>query len=300
MKTLKGYIRLARPVNALICGLAVVCGGIIGDKPFTRLGEIASLISSYPGVTVSPWVFRTLSAAVSASLILAAGNAFNDVSDLHCDRINTPNRPLPSGLMTPAAATVYALFLALTGLSTALPLGIPGVTLALFAVVLLFAYDTKLKGIPLMGNVSVALLGGLAFVYGGIAGNAVGRSLIPALFALLFHLGRELVKDAADVRGDKASGIRTAATVWGKAATCKLASVVFITLAVITAVPFATGYFGIVYLIIVVLGVWPVLLFTAIVPRINVRENNLRTSAVLLKLAMPVGILAILAGFQGY
>lgn len=300
MKTLKGYIRLARPVNALICGLAVVCGGIIGDKPLARLGEIASLISSYPGAPVSPWVFRTLSAAVSASLILAAGNAFNDVSDLHCDRINAPNRPLPSGLMTPAAATMYALLLALTGLSTALPLGIPGVTLALLAVVLLFAYDTKLKGVPLMGNVSVALLGGLAFVYGGIAGNAVGRSLIPALFALLFHLGRELVKDAADVRGDEASGIRTTATVWGKAATCKLASAVFIMLAVITAVPFATGYFGIVYLIIVVVGVWPVLLFAAIVPRTNLLENNLRNCAVLLKLAMPVGILAILAGFQGY
>lgn len=294
MSNFKGFLHLVRPVNTLLCALTVVCGSIIAGSPlnyiyilFTRFSDLES------------WAIRTFAAALSASFILAAGNAFNDVCDLSSDSINTPNRSLPSGMVTQRSATVFAGILAVIGTGFSFPLGAAGIVVALCAVLLLFVYDIKLKGVPLVGNIVVASLGGLAFIYGGIAGNAVQRSLIPAVFAMLFHLGREIVKDAADIDGDSRTGIKTAATVWGVSAAAKIASVILIALSIIVTVPFIVGYFSFGYMILIAIGVWPVLFYaTDTILRYRSHKSLCRVSF-LLKAAMPAGILAVLVGFQG-
>ena len=296
MAALKGFIALTRPVNMLICGLSVICGAIIGDRPVTLFIE---LLTS-PGRGSPPaWVFRTGAAALSASLILAAGNVLNDICDVSSDSINAPKRPIPSGQVTVRKAYYFFGILAVAGFIFAVPLGIPGIAVALTAFSLLVIYDIKLKGVPLAGNIVVAGLGGLAFIYGGIAGNCIGEALIPASFAMLFHLGREILKDAADIRGDKIAGIKTTATVWGVAAACRLASCVLILLAVVVALPSLTGRFGVVYTIYIALGVCPVLLYAAASSLTNQSESNLRRVSMILKVDMPLGIIAVLAGFQG-
>ncbi len=212
MRAFVGLVRLMRPVNALICGASVIAGGTLGGKPLTRLGELAAALFSPGWWNLTEWQWRTILAAFSASLILAAGNVFNDVRDVSCDRINAPERPLPSGMVSAGTATVFAACLAGIGILLAIPLGIPGFATAAYATILLIWYDMQLKRIPLAGNIAVAFLGGLAFFYGGIAGYAPGRALIPAIFSFLYHLGRELIKDGADYPGDAAANIRTAAT----------------------------------------------------------------------------------------
>ncbi|MCK4824074.1 UbiA family prenyltransferase, partial [bacterium] len=107
MKILKGLIQLARPTNTLICGLSVVCGSILGGAPLDRIRDFISFFYYQTNSNLQSWELRTLSGAVSASLILAAGNAFNDVRDLQSDRINTPHRPIPSGLITSFGATIF-------------------------------------------------------------------------------------------------------------------------------------------------------------------------------------------------
>ncbi len=282
----------------IICFLAVICGGVLGGYPADRLGIlISSLFTRSPDL--HSWEFRVLMAAISASLILAAGNAFNDVCDIATDRINAPQRPIPSGIVSPFAATVIAAFFAFAGLLLSTTLGPAGIAIALFAVLLLFIYDIKLKGIPLVGNATVALLGGLAFVYGGIAGNAAARSLLPAIYAVLFHLGRELIKDAADFEGDKAAGIATAATAWGVRPACRISSGVLMVLAAVVIMPFITGTFGGVYLAIITVGVLPVIVYSAFLPLRNHSAQTLSLLAVILKVDMPVGLIAVLAGFQG-
>ena len=298
MRTLKGFFLITRPVNVLICGLSVVCGGVICGKPFERFESFISYFFQ-SNLHFQSWELRTLSAAVSASMILAAGNVFNDICDRRCDSINSPHRPIPAGIITPFSAAIFALFLSLAGLSLSFKLGIPGIAVALCAITLLAAYDVKLKSIPLIGNITVAVLGGLAFIYGGIAGYSIKRAILPAIFAALFHLGRELVKDAADVRGDFSSGIHTAATAWGKETACMIAAAVLMVLTVITVSPFTFGYFGIVYFLVIALGVWPVLVYASISSLKNTSEKNLRRISQLLKIDMPAGIIAILVGFQG-
>ncbi len=298
MNTTRGFYRIIRPGNVLVCGLSVFAGGIIGGKPLDRtVGAALALLS---GEGLPSWFVRVMFAAVSASLVLAAGNVFNDVRDLRSDRVNTPGRPLPSGIITPRAATVYAVGLALAGILLALPLGLPGILVAASAVALLVLYDMRLKGVPLAGNILVALLGGLAFIYGGIAGEAVLPAFIPALFATLFHLGREIIKDAADLRGDSHSGVRTLATERGVRPTVYLASGVLLTLCAAAALPAACGRFGAGYLAVIALGVWPALAYSIAASIVHPTEATLRRVAFILKLDMPIGVLAVLAGFQGW
>ena len=292
----KGFIQLARPLNMLLCGFAVACGGLIAGKPLDLACDLCSgLMLPY----MPQWAIRTLTASVSASLILAAGNVFNDVCDLDCDLINTPDRPLPSKRVTSKTASVFAMILAITGIALSFQLGLPGVIVALAASILLFIYDIKLKRLPLIGNIVVAFLGGLAFMYGGIAGNAVYRSILPAVFAANFHLGRELVKDAVDIKGDRSAGIKTTASVWGVNTACRIAAVILTALTVIVAVPFFTGYFGPVYFTIIAFGVWPPLVYSVIVLSKKPSVKRLRLVSFVLKADMPVGILALLIGFQG-
>ncbi len=282
-------LSLTRPLNALICGLSVIAGAAVAGKPLNIL------LDPPPG-----WTLRTISAAVSAALILAAGNVFNDIRDIAADRINAPGRALPRGIVPPWTAAVFAAVLAFVGLAAALPLGAAGIGIAAAAVLLLAGYDYSLKGVPLAGNIAVALLGGLAVVYGGLAGNALPRAFIPAGFAVLLHLGREIVKDAADETGDRAAGITTLATTAGPRVARRTAAGVLFLLALAVYLPVAAGYFGAGYAGIASAGVVLPVMGATWMTLFSKAENGLIQASMLLKLAMPFGIVAVLAGFQGY
>ena len=292
-----GMIRITRPGNVLICAFAVFTGSLLGGKPFDLLGEAFGGI-----VTFGPpaWLPRALAAAVSAALILAAGNVHNDLLDHAADKVNVPGRPIPSGRVGRTTAWVLAAVLAAAGLAFSVPVGKAGIVTASAATGFLALYNSFLKRVPLAGNAVVALLGGLGFVYGGMASGAVREALIPAAFATLFHFGREIIKDAADVRGDTMSGIRTSATAWGVHTAVWIASFAFILLGIAVSLPYALGRFHIGYFLIVAAGIWPVIAWSAAISIIHPSEANLRKVAFVLKLVMSVGVFAVLAGFQGW
>ena len=73
----------------------------------------------------------------------------------------------------------------------------------------------------------VAFVGGVAFPYGALAAGGIGRSWIPALFAFLFHLGREMIKDIEDMAGDQIRRERTLPLAWGRAQAGMLAALVY-------------------------------------------------------------------------
>ena len=56
--------------------------------------------------------------------------------------------------------------------------------------------------VPILGNLIVSILTGLVFIYGGVAVNNPLAAIIPAIFAFLINLIREVVKDMQDVEGD--------------------------------------------------------------------------------------------------
>lgn len=291
------YIALMRPVNMVICALSVASAGILAGKPFDRI--VVFINALVRGDKLSMTAHVPL-AALSAALILAAGNVLNDVFDRETDRINSPERPVASGIVTQKHALIFSAILFIAGILLASAVGPLALSVAVMASIVLIVYDSRLKSVPLAGNASVAFLGGMAFVYGGIAGDCLKESLLPAFLAAFLHFGREIIKDAEDIEGDRAAGITTAATIWGPVVSCRIAAAALLILIPLTALPAALGRFGSEYLVILFLGVWPQILFSISLAFGKPSRRHLSISSRLLKFAMPAGILAVLVGYQGW
>ena len=220
-------LRLVRPANAVLSLFAVAVGGVlaVGAAAFApgRIGPLAL-------------------AMASAAFVGAAANALNDVYDVEIDRVNRPDRPVPSGGVSPETArTAWAVLSAAGVLSGAL-VSLALASIAAASVAVLWLYNAHLKGTPGPGNVIVALVIAAAPLYGALAVEAVPPAVWAAVgLTFLLTLAREIAKDVEDAGGDAAGGARTLAVVWGeRRAAWGAASVAWVTLALLP-VPVAWG-----------------------------------------------------------
>jgi geranylgeranylglycerol-phosphate geranylgeranyltransferase len=182
---LAGFFTITRPVNSLVAGLAAI---------------VAYLIDTG---TVIPQAFLLFAIV---ALITAAGNVINDFFDVKIDAINRPDRPIPSGAVTRAAARSFAVTLFLAGILVSFFTNPLCIGIAVVNSFILIAYAGKLKRTPLLGNITVAYLSASIFLFGGALNGWNGLVHIIPIAAITFFamLSRELVKDAEDVEGDQA------------------------------------------------------------------------------------------------
>ena len=170
-------------------------------------GHNAAIAAS--GVLVGAWWAGghvgsppVLLAALSAFFLACFANAFNDAHDIAIDRIAHPTRPLPSGALTVADARMAYVASAVLALgAAAFALWALAVT-SVVVLALMWAYTRFLKRAGLAGNLVVALLASLPFLYGAAAVGGWRPGLDLVLAAAPLHLARELAKDLDDVRGD--------------------------------------------------------------------------------------------------
>jgi len=189
-----------------------------------------------------------------------------------------------------------AILLFIISLCISFFLGTPEFIVVSSAIILLWAYAAVLKQVALVGNFVVSFLGGLAFVYGGSVIYAALAGLIPALFAFLFHLGREIVKDVEDMEADAIQGAMTLPIRIGLRPALICAAVSFGVLAALSPFPFTFGLYHWPYFVVVFFGVDLVLLALIIWLLIAPNTRNLRTASAILKVDMLVGLLAIFLG----
>jgi geranylgeranylglycerol-phosphate geranylgeranyltransferase len=277
MNNMLAYIKIIRPYNFLITFFTVI---------------ISSLVS-YQGEFP---LIKVLLAAITASLTMSAGNIINDIYDLNGDKINHPERPLPSGIISIQSA--YAFYLMLITISLAISLFISNLNFVvnLLAVILLYLYSYKFKRLLLVGNLIVSFLTGLAFIYGGIAVNNIYYSVVPALFAFLINLIREIVKDIEDSEGDMHEGIITFALKFGiKTALNTIVSLCML-LMILTLYPYLNGNYGGYYLVVILTLVIPVLIYFVLSLLKDSSRKNLNILSFLLKLDMVFGLIAVYVG----
>jgi len=269
--------KIIRPINFLITFFTAVVASIICTA------------SSLP-------VIKIILASVSAGLTASAGNIINDIIDIEIDKINRPTRPLPSGKLTIKGA--YALYFICIILSVVLAVLVNTIVLVivLFTHLVLFLYSKYLKRIPFIGNIIVAFLTGLVFIFGGVIVENSSAAIIPALFAFLINLIRELVKDMQDVEGDRAAGVITFPIKFGFQKTKYLITFITLILILFTLYPFITKLYEIEYVIIVMVIVNPFLVF--ILKKLFEDDSirNLKKMSNLLKLNMVFGLIAIYLG----
>ena len=245
--------------------------------------------------TVQPLILLLL-AAVSGSLIAAGANAINDVFDLNIDRINKPQRPLPSGRVPVASARIFAWFLFITGCGIAALIHPVCLGVALICSFWLYLYSWRLKGTVLWGNFSVAFISGLAFVYGGLAVSRWKQALVVGIFAFFYHFAREMIKDMEDVEGDVENNAITFPVRHGIRPTQIVASILIFILIGLTLLPYQLGIFNRIYLIIVLLGVDLVLIGVVVLLWAFPRPENWGRLSVLMKADMLMGLIAVYFG----
>ena len=240
-----------------------------------------------------------LLAIISAGAIAGFGNVVNDVYDIELDRQSKPHRVLPSGMLKSHEAIVWAMVLAACGIIVAGLINNLCLMLASAAAILLLAYTPALKGNRYWGNLLVAFVGSLAFFYGAAAiGNEIG-GLIPAVYALLFHFAREIVKDIEDLEHDKNANLNTGAVRYGEKNSRMLAVIVLVILFFATYIPYMLGIYKIGYLITVVVGTDIFLLFFIIRLLGAPTANTCGFISGFMKAIMPLGILAVFLGSRG-
>ena len=158
--------------------------------------------------------FQSVFLILPAILTAAAGYVVNDIFDLETDKINKPKSCIVGhGLSVKSAWILYAM-LSILSIVVSYFFGQLYAIITISITVILFLYAAQLKGLPLIGNVLVALCSAAVVA---ICVLLIAFDTKPAImnftgyiiFSFFISLIRELVKDMQDVDGDLAAGLKT-------------------------------------------------------------------------------------------
>jgi 4-hydroxybenzoate polyprenyltransferase len=166
--------------------------------------------------------------------IAAAGYIINDIYDLEADKINKPKKVFLVENINIKLAHTYYHILNIIGLISGFYLAytidrISFVAIFIITALLLKVYNTDLKKLPLIGNIIVSLLVSLSILIVGIFDIIPSITLENvedqyyafevlkdyAIFAFMFMLIREIVKDIEDIEGDKILYMKTLPIILG-------------------------------------------------------------------------------------
>jgi 4-hydroxybenzoate polyprenyltransferase len=202
-------------------------------RPFTlaapALGVFSGGLTAVGAAPREPWhadlIVLPLAGALVAAILNAASNGLNQIFDLAIDRVNKPQRPLPSGRLSPGEAWIFTMTTFAIAWALAWVVA-PGGRHEFFWLVVAATLITTLYSVPpfrtkrfgIWANVTIAIPRGVLLK---VAGWSTVKTMagaepwyIGAIFGL-FLLGATTTKDFADMEGDRRGGCRTLPIVFG-------------------------------------------------------------------------------------
>lgn len=191
------WLALIRWRNALLAGTGVLAGA------WWSAGHLSASVGAV---------------VLGAFALTAVANTTNDIADVSIDRRAHPDRPLASGAISAAAARRFAIICAVIAVVLAAVVAWWLAVLTTIVVAIMWIYSSHLKSRGLPGNVAVAVIGSLPFLYGAVAVEEMGKGMLLVAVATPLHFAREVAKDLEDAPADAAtrrtlpvtSGVRTA------------------------------------------------------------------------------------------
>ena len=233
-KKFKGLIRLLRPELPFAAGISVIIGEIV------TLGNLPSLSELALGFM---WGFF-----LSGSAMI-----LNDYFDIEVDKINSPDRPLASGLISSTTAVVFTIIITLLGLLVSFFINRAAVLLYIGFWIIGFLYNWKFKEKGLVGNLFVSSSVAVTIILGGIVvGNPWNIAVIIfSMMLFVFDLGEEIAADAMDIEGDKKRNIKSIAILMGRKKALNISFSLFIIFILLSFLPVIFDLFGISYFIII-------------------------------------------------
>ncbi len=277
-KKAQGVLQIFRPELPIAAGICVVLGEVVALGGFPSFGETA--LGFLCGFFIS-----------GSAIVL------NDYFDLEVDRVNTPDRPLPAGLLLPSEAILLAAVTALLGLAAAFFISIPAFVLCVLFWILGFLYNWKFKEAGLSGNLMVSSSVGITFILGGMAVGEPWNQIVWcfALMAFLIDLGEEVAGDAMDVEGDKKRGSKSIAIVRGRTFALTLSTSFFVLVILVSFVPVLLGWMGTTYRLLILIPDILIGGFTIRLLRSKTPEDG-RTAMRGIYLGATFGVLAAILG----
>ena len=270
---MKEYIEIIRPSIVFMSALGVITGAIISKAD----------------------ILFTLIASISAFFIAGAGIVVNDIYDYETDKINFPNRPLPSKRMKKRNAAFYSIILFALGISLSYLINIYCFFLAFLNTILEVIYARNTKRMALIGNVFDSWFVASTFIFGYLASlnnffiikESFAPILLVSLLAFISNMGREIFGDIEDIKGDKKAGMKTLPIITSEKFARKVASIFIILAIALSPLPFLFGFFSVAYLLIV---------FVADILFLYSLFQEPRKNQKMTKIAMLLALLAFLFG----
>ncbi len=158
------WLELLRPPNLFTVPGDVVAGWFLAGGTGTKASTLAAL-------------------AGSSLCIYSAGLVINDLADIETDRRERPERPIPSGRVSPRAASFLAVLLLAGGIGLAGAAGMWCLCVAGALVVLVVFYDLLAKRVPVLGPLVMGSCRGANLVLGASAGLGAGAIILPLVLA---------------------------------------------------------------------------------------------------------------------
>ena len=190
------YIKILRPFNLLISIICVLLAAFILKSLSQDLFPIISVIFLLGGFS----------------------NIINDIIDYKIDNINRLKRPLVANTISIKSAFLYSIFLLLGACILAFEFNTLTRLLIFFIIIpLIIFYTPVFKKIPLLGNLVVSFILSMIFVVTStyLLGAIDYLIIPPFIFSFFLMLIREIVKDIADLKGDKQFHVHTLPAKYG-------------------------------------------------------------------------------------
>ena len=277
MRKFKDFLTIIRPINSLMIGFAVIVGEVLA-------------LNSLPNLNLMILGFLT------GFLISSSSMVFNDYFDLEVDRVNVPNRPLPSGRIPVRLAVIFGFSLGFIGCLIA---GLIGSLPFLIAVLFWFVaiiYDWIGKKLGLIGNAMVSISVAIPYVFGGIAAGKITLTIIIlSLISFLANMAREVVKGLIDVEGDRVKGYRTLALTRDEETVILTALAFIVTAITLSFTPYVLGEMELNYLSLISIADL-IMVYAVIKMLLASTKNEFRSVKQLILVGMLLGLISFFIG----
>lgn len=268
------FLKLCRPTTSGLAAFAVLCAMFIEVN--------LKIINLIP---------LTILAIVSIFCFVSGGNAINDYFDREIDKINHPERPIPSGKVKSRQALIFAIFLFAISIILSGFINFYASIIVLIAFLFQIFYEIKLKKYYITKNFTIAILTAILFIFGGIViynEIKISPSFILGIIVFFAIFGREIIKDIEDFKGDstrftipKKIGIKKAAY---------LSTILILFSIALSPLPYFILNFNILYLILV--SITDIIFIHAL----TIQIKNPKQSRKNIKIGMFIALIGFLFG----
>lgn len=194
MKTFVAYIRLMRPAN-LVTAIADIAAGL----------AVAIVACGYDSGSTFIHI-ALLRLTLSTVCLYGGGVVMNDVADYELDKIERPERPIPSGFASREGAAIFGIFLLIAGVVFASQVSTTTAIVAACVAILALLYDYIGKHHDFFGPVNMGLCRGGNLLLGmSVCGNALSSYYWLAIMPVIYIAAITMIS-----RGEVVGGSKTA------------------------------------------------------------------------------------------